>query len=53
MQGTASSPTSLNLKKGGELMDWTYSNYRGYRHGDGENEALVGEMEGDLSLIHI
>ena len=28
-------------------MDWTYSNYRGYRHGDGENEALVGELEGD------
>jgi len=28
-------------------MEYTYSSYRGYRPGDGENEALAGELEGD------
>jgi hypothetical protein len=28
-------------------MEYTYSSYRGYRPGDGENEALVGDLEGD------
>jgi hypothetical protein len=29
------------------MMECTYSSYRGYRPGDGGNEALVGELDGD------
>ena len=28
-------------------MEYIYSSYKGYRPGDGENEALVGDLEGD------
>ena len=33
--------------KGVSMMECTYSSYRGYRPGDGGNEALVGELDGD------
>jgi DNA-binding Lrp family transcriptional regulator len=34
-------------RKGVRQMEYIYSSYRGYRPGDGGDEALAGELEGD------
>ena len=37
-------------RKGVTEMEYIYSSYRGYRPGDGGDEALAGELQGDWGI---